>query len=291
MSRTVTLLAVLLASAALAGCTLNRGDDGNGTTTTTTTATTTTPPTGGTTTTPPTQDTNQSTPLSNSSFSVATSGVPAQVLPGQRFNFTLFVNGTANATSDHIGAHYADNATTSPNATGMKSCEHQAGRLPGEYTVACRVDETGTWYVYGHARANDTGGQFDWWATPVAVKARNYTLNLTGAPTTPPLGNSSFTLSLGITGSDNATSDHIGAHWFNATTPTPTVATSGGACAHASGNVVNTHAVECRIPNSGPAPKAYYVYGHLRITEGGVTLEWWSAPVEVTIGPNLPLGG
>ena len=288
MSRIATILAVLLASTALAGCTLNGGDDGNGTTTTTTTT-----PTNGTTTTtttPPTQQTNATTPLTNSSYSVATSGIPAQALPGQRFNFTVYANGTQNVTSDHIGAHYADNATTGPNATAMKACEHQQGTLPGTYNVACRVDQTGTWYVYGHARANDTGGTYDWWATPVAVKVRNYTLNLTGAPSTPVLGNQNFTLSLGITGSDNATSDHIGAHWFNATTATPTVAGSGGACAHLNGNVVNTHAVDCRIPNPGPAPKTVYVYGHLRIVEGGVTLEWWSPPVEVTVGPALPVG-
>lgn len=285
MSRIATILAVLLASTALAGCTLNGGDDGNGTTTTTTTTT----PTGTTTTTPPTPNGNETAPLTNATFTVATSGVPAQAQPGQRFNFTVYVNGTRNATSDHVGAHYADNATAGPNATAMKACEHQQGALPGAFNVACRIDETGTWYLYGHARGNDTGGTFDWWATPVEVKVRNYTLNLTGAPSTPPLGNSSFALSLAIAGSENVTSDHIGAHFFNSTTATPTVATSAGACAHVNAAVIDTHAIECRIPNASPTPKTMYVYGHLRIVQGGVTLEWWSAPVEVTVAPGLPL--
>lgn len=293
MSRTVTLVAVLvLASTALAGCTFPGGDDGNGNTTTTTT--TTTPPTQTTPTgtTPPTQDGNTTGPLTNSSFSVATSGIPGQALPGARFNFTVYVNGTGNVSTDHVGAHFADNATTTPLvASAMRTCEHGMGSLPGSFNVACRIDQTGTWYVYGHARANDTGGTFDWWATPVAVKVRNYTLNLTGAPTTPVLGNQSFTLTLAINGTDNVTSDHIGAHWFNATTASPTVAGSGGACAHVNAAVVGSHAIECRVPNTGPAPKAAFVYGHLRITEGGVTLEWWSTPVEVQVGPTLPLGG
>lgn len=289
MPRTFTLLAtLLLASAALAGCALPGGDKPDTTTTTTTpptSTTTTTPPP--TTTTPPV--TNETTPLSNSSYTLATSGIPAQVLLGQRFNFTLYANGTREATSDHVGAHFADNTTTPISAATSQACEHASGALPGNFNVSCTISQVGTWYLYGHARGNESNTTYDWWATPVAVKVRNYTLNLTGAPTTPLTSNQTFTLLLNVTGTDNVTSDHIGAHWFNATTTAPTAASSAGACAHLNTGVIDVHRVECSIPNTGTGPKTFYVYGHVRVIEGGVTLNWWSAPVEVQV-VGTPVG-
>lgn len=287
MSRTVTLMATfVLAAAALAGCTMG-GNDGQTTTTTTTTATTTTPTTTTqVTSTPPTTPTPT---LSNSTFVIATSGVPAQVKVGQKFNFTVTATGSTAYATDHIGAHYANNTTNTPVATAMKSCDHGVATLPAAIMTNCTFDAPGTWHVYGHARGIEGNQTYDWWAAPTEVKARAFTLNLTGAPSTPPLGNSSFTLTLAINGTENVTSDHIGAHWFNTTTADPTVATSAGACTHVTGPSVNTHAIECKIPNTGAAPRAVQVYGHLRIVEGGITLDWWSGPVEVTIGPQLPI--
>lgn len=281
-----TLAALLLAATALTGCAFGgNGDDDQDDATTTTTGTS---PTGGTTTTtPPTGQTNTTPPLSNSSFTVATSGLPAQAMLGSPVNLTVFVNGTASATSDHVGAHFANNTTTAPSATGMSVCAHVGGALPGVLTTSCTFPAEGTWYVYGHARAADANGTFEYWATPTAVKVRNYTLALQGAPTTPIPGNTTFNVRLQANGTDNVTSDHIDVHWFNATTANPTVASASGSCTAISGPVVNTHTIECRVPNTGTALRTVFLYGHVAVAEGGVTLDWWSAPVEVTVLPQL----
>lgn len=276
--RSLALLLVLAVAAA--GCTMPGSGDTTTTSTSptgsTSTTTTTMPPV---TTTPPVNDTPV---LTNATWTVSTTGIPAQAKPGVQFNFTLDVNGTTTFASQHIGGHFADNTTSALVPAAMKACDHQAGQLPGTFNISCTMADEGTWYLYGHAQAiqNET---FNYWALPSAVKVRNYTLNLTGAPGTPLASNQSFTLNMNVTGKDNATSDHIGAHWFNATTNNPTPASSAGNCALKTGSVIDVHAVKCAIPNTGTGPKTFFVYGHVRIVEGGVTLDWWSAPVEVQV--------
>lgn len=297
------LLTFLLASAALAGCALPGGDDDADEAMPTPDATpspvfptpeevspTPTPTPATATPTPPTLPV-----LDSSTYALAVAGQPGQAKPGTRWNFTLFANGSVTQASDHVGAHYADNDTTDPpTAPGRKDCEHPNGELPGVFTVHCAILGEGTWHVWGHARINDSGELRNWWtADPFVVKVRDYALNTSGFPTNPPTSNQNFTFTLAIVGADNATSTHLGAHYWNATEANPTVLNSAGACAHAPNATasVDTHTVTCAIPHTGVGAKDFFVRGHLRLTEGATTLDWWSPETKVAIlgVPATPL--
>jgi hypothetical protein len=291
--RRILILALTL-SLALAGCTFIGGDDDemeeptptptNGTDPTFPTPST---PTNAT----PTPPTANAT-LDSSTYALAVAGVPTQAKPGARIGFTLFVNGTTTAESDHIGAHFADNDTTNPPVTGRQDCEHTAGALPGTYGVNCTLANVGTWYVWGHARINNSGALLNWW-TPQAsiVKVRDYNLTVGGVPTNAQPSNGNFTILVNVTalgGSDNATSDHIGAHYWNASEANPTTDNAAGACIHVAGGVVGSHTITCAIPNDGLTPKDFFLRGHIRIAESGTTLSWWSAESKVSILGTLP---
>lgn len=283
------LLALLLAATALAGCTEPGADDETPTPTPTAEATPTpiiaTPTSTETPTPTPTPPTTAPV-LDSSTYALETTGMPGQALPGARFNFTLYANGSVTHASDHIGAHYADNDTTSPPVTpGRKDCEHVAGDLPGTFEVLCTIMDEGTWHVWGHARINDSGELRNWWSEPFVVKVRNYSLNASGFPTNPPTSKQNFTFTLTVNGTDNATTEHLGAHYWNATQSAPTVANSMGACQHAPAatGALGTHTITCSIENTGLAPKDFFLRGHVRITEGGTTLDWWSDEVKVSI--------
>lgn len=295
------LLTALLAGAALAGCT--GGDDGADPTPTTTTPGTTpsdpfaTPP--GTPAASPAPTTPTPGPaVDSNSFTLQTTGAPTQVKTGAGITFTLYANGTANATSDHIGAHYADNDTTTPTTPGRKDCEHTNGTLPGSWSVGCTFAEAGTWHVYGHAQAQGAVDRVNFWATPFVVRVRDYNLTAT-VPAQATYG-TDFDVILNVTalgGSDNATSDHVGAHWFNDTTGM-SEAESAGSCAHLAGStgVVGTHTITCNVPQEGDIPasasRTVYVRGHVRVTEGGTTLSWWSEPYAVSVqSVTVPLPG
>lgn len=285
----------LLVVAALAGCT---GGDNEETPTPTETVDVTPTPTEMVTPTPtvaatPTPTPTGEPPLDSSTYALSVAGMPGQAKPGAKFNFTLFVNGSVTRASTHIGGHFANNDTTNPPAAGRKDCEHTSGSLPGTFLVNCTINDAGTWYVWGHAQVNDSGELRNWWpATPAIVKVRDYNITVSNVPTSIVGSNASFNLTLNITalgGSDNATSDHIGVHWWNATEANPTTANAAGACNHVAGGAVNVYIIECKIPNTGVAPKDFFVRGHLRLGEAGTSLSWWSQEHKVTIGPNLGL--
>lgn len=287
------LLTALLAGAALAGCTGGDDSDSDPTPATATpgatpsdpfatpTATTpgATPPATPPTTAPPALD-----------FTLAVAGAATQAKPNQTTSFTLHVNGTATTTTEHVGAHYANNATASPPGAGRSDCPHQGGVLPGSFNVSCTFAATGTWHVFGHAQANDGATVVDWWAPAFAIRVRDYNLTLAGVPTTAAdETNFSFTLNVTALGaSDNATSNHIGAHYFNNTTDS-TTETAAGTCEHTTGGVVGPHRVTCNI-DAGGLTRDVYVRGHVRITEGDVTLSWWSEPYKVTLSPVGGIG-
>ena len=293
MSKTLTLLLTLtLAATALAGCTdpddggdVDPTPDPSPELTPTPTATPTTTPTITPTVTPPTP------PLDSSSFTLAATGAPGQAMPGEKFNFTLFANGTNAHASDHIGAHYADSDAATLDAATMRACEHHSsGTLPGVFVVTCAIADEGTWFVSGHARINDSGELRNWWTpAPFAVKIRDYNLTLSGVPTAPVGSGSNFTIQLQIVGTDNVTTDHLGAHFWNLTKDNPTLDTAQGACEHLNTGAVGKYTVTCNITNDGVTVKDHYLRGHLRIVEGGTTLQWWSPEVKVSIGPAVGL--
>lgn len=288
-------LAALLAAAALAGCT--GGDDETDPTPTTTSATpgdpfttptvSTTPAATPATTAPPT------TPaaLDPGTYALAAFGPPTQAKPNATIGFTLYVNGTLTSASEHVGAHYANNVTTSPPSAGRSDCPHQSGTLPGEFNVTCAFATTGTWHVFGHAQVNDSGNLLNWWAQPFTIRVRDYNLTLSGVPTTAAdETNFSFTLQVAALGaSDNATSNHIGAHYFNNTTDS-TSETAAGVCEHTAGGVVGPHTVTCNVDAGQGVARDVWVRGHVRIDEGGTILSWWSQPYKVTVSPVGGIG-
>lgn len=295
MARSIALLlTMVLSMTALAGCTDN-GSDADDDVDPTPEPTLSTPATTTPATTTPVTSTPAPTPspvLDSSTYALAAAGMPSQAKPG-KLNFTLFVNGSVTHATDHVGAHYADNDTTDPPvAPGRKDCEHSSSAtLPGVFLVNCTIADEGIWYVWGHARINDSGELRNWWvADPFIVKVRDYNVTISGVPTSATASRSNFSVTVAIAGKDNATSDHIGVHYWNATTTEPSVSNAEGACEHVAGGAVNTYTVVCSITNTGVGPQQYYLRGHLRLAEGGTVLSWWSAETPVTIlgVPSLP---
>jgi hypothetical protein len=147
----------------------------------------------------------------------------------------------------------------------------------------------GTWYVYGHARVNDSGTLVNWWSAPMIVHVRNFTLETSGFPATPQTNNQSFSFTLYLNGTQNVTTDHIGAHYWNATNAEPTTANATGACDHQAGGSTGVYAITCKIPYAGTGgplsatPQIVYVRAHLRVTDGGTALSWWGPEQAVTV--------
>ena len=288
------LLISVLVAAALAGCT--GGDD----TTSTPTPDVTEPPLVTPTTTTPPVTTPIVTPttqpvLDSSTYSLTSVGIPTMAKPGAKFNFTLFVNGSVARNSDHLGAHFADNDTTDPPVSpGRKDCEHDTDAdLPGVFVVNCTINDIGTWYVWGHARINDSGELRNWWpTTPAIVKVRDYNATLSGVPTNIQTSGANFSVTLtlaAIGASENVTSNHIGVHYWNATEQNPSRANAAGACEHAAGGAVGTYTIACNIVNSGVTPKEHYLRGHLLLEDATTSLSWWSQEYAVNIAPHIGL--
>lgn len=292
MRGTTFFLTLLLATSALAGCMRDDEDDPPTVTPTPTDPPVTTTPSVVTPTpitTPPVTPTGST--LGPGTYQLATSGMPGQAKTGSKFNFTLYVNGSLERASDHVGAHYADNDTTNPPvAPGRRDCEHTAGELPDSFVVSCTIATPGAWYVWGHARIDDNGTLVNWWpATPSIVRVRDFNVTTSGAPTGPQQSRQNFTFSVNITGSENVTSDHIGAHSWNATTADPTVNNAAGACEHIAAGSIGNYTITCSLENRDLTPKTFYLRGHLRLVEGGTTLHWWGPEFSVTVLGN-PLG-
>lgn len=85
---------------------------------------------------------------------------------GANLTFRNRVLGSVQAYSDHIGAHFGRNSTTSPSTVVYNlTCAHQVGNLPGVFTVNCVApQEPGTYFLRGHARITEAGGNVDWWS-------------------------------------------------------------------------------------------------------------------------------
>lgn len=104
------------------------------------------------------------TPRVQLAYNVTTSDVPGTVRANETFTFTLNATGPPGV-SDHVGAHFGTNSTTSPSVAAYPSaCVHSAQTLPGTYTVSCRIPRAGTWYLRGHVRTGVEGAYGHHWA-------------------------------------------------------------------------------------------------------------------------------
>lgn len=277
MKRTLVLLfTALLSSVALAGCAADEEEPVETTPTPVETTPTEPTPVEPTPTEPtPTEPTPETPTFQEDTYALATHGIPDFVRQGASFNFTLWVNGTTETASDHVGAHYADDMVDTPDAKTMKGCEHQSGELPGEFTVTCTIEEEGTWFVYGHARVSAGEETFNYWAAPEQVTViGNYTLTTSlnaGVPTTVALGDTlNFTLT--IAGDENVTSDHVGAHFGANSTTEPSVKAYAQACAHQTVAVPGEVTVTCEFAEAG----TYYLRGHMRFGSGAEAINFWT---------------
>ncbi len=268
------LLVTLLVTALLAGCA--SGDDNSSTPTTTPTTTTTGTPTPTTATTPTTP--TPTTPMpEEAEYNLTTSGIPAILKAGTEFTFTLTINGTPEATSEHIGAHFANNMTSTPKPPGRGDCTHTSGTVPGEFNVTCTLATPGVWYVFGHMQTNMTGEIQNHWAEPQMVSAYDYTLTVAD---TPPIAIAgvAFTFELTTEGEFPSNSTHIGAHYADNTTAAP-VASAMKTCDHAEGSAPGTYTVTCTIEEPG----TWHIYGHYQIESAGTKLNFWADPFELTV--------
>ncbi len=105
-----------------------------------------------------------------------------------------------------------------------------------------------------------------------------------GLPAQIELGDSA-TFNLVVTGDRTTTSDHIGGHYWDDSTDEPTAdfAAALGACQHVAGSntVPGQFTIVCTPTQEG----WHYVRGHVRLTIGDDTLDYWTAEHVVFVQP------
>lgn len=112
------------------------------------------------------------------------------------------------------------------------------------------------------------------------LNEHSYQLTTDGVPSiVVGAGDAAFTLD--ILGQIDASSDHIGAHFWTSSQADPTAAIGdSGPCSHTTADVVGQHDVTCTFP----APGTYYLRGHMRYTpEEGEPINYWGPETMVRV--------
>jgi hypothetical protein len=115
---------------------------------------------------------------------------------------------------------------------------------------------------------------------PSPPDSDSYRLSVANVPATPLAPNSTFSFDLFAEGSDDRASDHIGGHFGNTTTATPSTTVYASACIHQSGTLPGEYQVTCTAPAK---PGVYFLRGHARIIQDNVTTQWWSAETTFSV--------
>lgn len=115
---------------------------------------------------------------------------------------------------------------------------------------------------------------------PAPLDADTYHLTLANVPTTPVQPNSNFSFDLAVDGDDQHASDHIGAHFGNSTTATPSTTVYATTCMHQAAQLPGDFQVTCKAPATAGV---YFLRGHARIIQDNVTTQWWSAEITFTV--------
>ncbi len=109
-------------------------------------------------------------------YTLSVRDVPDALNAGESFTFTMTADGAPNMASTHIGAHYWATPQTDPTGglADARACDHleAEAQVPGEYQVTCRMDEPGTWHIYGHVRVQEGDTKLDFWAPAETVVVR-----------------------------------------------------------------------------------------------------------------------
>ncbi len=110
------------------------------------------------------------------------------------------------------------------------------------------------------------------------------TLNARDLPSHIKLGDS-VTLGLHITGDNAGHSDHIGAHYWSASTDDPTAdfGLQAGSCSHVAGGgqVPGDFTIVCTPTESG----WHYLRGHVRLVVDDETLNYWTPEHVIFVTP------
>lgn len=128
--------------------------------------------------------------------------------------------------------------------------------------------------------SSPSGGGPSTSTAPAHVDAGTYIITLEGFPVGPVAGGSNLTFRDRITGSVQAYSDHIGAHFGSNSTDAPSTTAYNMTCAHSVGNLPGVYDVTCSVPR---APGLYHLRGHARIMQDGTPVNWWSAEQTFTV--------
>lgn len=113
-----------------------------------------------------------------------------------------------------------------------------------------------------------------------ALDSATYAITLAGVPTLPVAQGQPFHFNSTVSGGPTHTSDHIGAHFGNASTTEPSTAAYNVSCVHQQGDLPGKYEVTCTAPAKAGV---YYLRGHARITEGETVVNWWSAETSFTV--------
>lgn len=109
------------------------------------------------------------------------------------------------------------------------------------------------------------------------LDAESFSLELDGVPSRVLAPGESFDATVRSTAADgdlHATSDHVGAHFWNATVADPTdELPSARSCTHQGGELPGESGTRCTAPIE---PGTYHVRAHARVTlEDGSQVHWW----------------
>ena len=111
------------------------------------------------------------------------------------------------------------------------------------------------------------------------VDEAGYELTAEGVPSEVAV-NETFEFHLEVTGGPERTSDHIGGHYWAASTADPDAefANQAGACTHIEAEVVGDHHIQCSFTEPG----TFYLRGHVRYEDEG-THNLWTDEHAVTV--------
>lgn len=188
--------------------------------------------------------------------------------------------------SQHVAAHYATTSTDTPSLQHYTTaCTPVSGSYADdEILVDCAFTTQGTYYLRGHSIIMNGGQAQHYWTEEFIVKV----VPAQPAPTTGVdvsvwnmpsnvQANETFTFHLVVTSTEPRSSDHMGAHFANASSPTGSITHYAAACNHVAGNVSGEFDITCSFPEPG----TYYLRGHARFGTTGAFEHNWALETQI----------
>lgn len=203
----------------------------------------------------------------DANFTVALARLPRAVVAGEPFTINVTVEGQP-----------PQNATIGAGA----ACAATRGAIPGNFTLACATNATGSFTLQANATLETANATF--LSQNATITAREpvvaYRVWTSDAPARPIPPGGSFELQIHAEGAADDTADAVTARWGNRTTDIPTEAHYPYACHRAPAEVPDTIVVRCSVPQDTP-PGTYFLraFVHFDVAEG----RWWWADEDVLV--------